>query len=549
MQFTILQYIFIIIIQKHIYHLVYGRAALLGLISGDSSCTTAYPRCPRNEDELLYYLNNHRGGFFRFFNGGAAFGDDQNNQYNPNQQQYQQNQNQNYNQYQPAAANQYYQQGAQNLQRPGLNQPSDDGSLQSNLAALQNIADAINNSGGINLSNLGANTNLFSGLAGLLNGGSGSGSSGGSGGGGFDLSSLGNLASLVGGETQTAKPSKLPPNDQGQSLTELVGNLLTGFVGQRFNSRKIKKRSIDVNYDDKENSFDDFDLKSLHEKFPKKISAFKLKLAASKTKFSFPEELELKSEDMPEIESRILNKKPAIYSDDERNDEKLEFNSQRENKKVQFANTITGPTPLPSYASNSQSGPHFGSDVFRIASNRRPKISQFQDGSEHSNKGLNFNQFQQQNIGEPVRFESSSPHRPQMIFPDRTGTGNLRFDNDEFNNQNQQNYYNYNQNRYGKILNYGNRRPQINTSQVSFGQNDRYSTQTPQSSRPFFSTNNQGHQNQNNYYNQNYPTYNQQSSLSSSNHRDGSSSQNIYVTNGHGKIVYYINAHGNKVYV
>lgn len=72
--------------------LVYGRAALLGLTSGEQSCTTAYPKCPRGEDDLLYYLNNHRGGFFRFFNGGAAFGDDTNYQNKPNPYTYNQQQ-------------------------------------------------------------------------------------------------------------------------------------------------------------------------------------------------------------------------------------------------------------------------------------------------------------------------------------------------------------------------------------------------------------------------------------------------------------------------
>ncbi|XP_070504537.1 uncharacterized protein [Chironomus tepperi] len=47
----------------------FGRAALLGLSGGE--CDTAYPRCPRDENQVLYYLNNHRGGFFRFFNGGS----------------------------------------------------------------------------------------------------------------------------------------------------------------------------------------------------------------------------------------------------------------------------------------------------------------------------------------------------------------------------------------------------------------------------------------------------------------------------------------------
>ncbi|XP_015379504.1 PREDICTED: uncharacterized protein LOC107173466 [Diuraphis noxia] len=50
--------------------LMFGRAALLGYNArGDPKyCTTAYPTCPRDPDQLINYLNNHNGGFFRFFN-------------------------------------------------------------------------------------------------------------------------------------------------------------------------------------------------------------------------------------------------------------------------------------------------------------------------------------------------------------------------------------------------------------------------------------------------------------------------------------------------
>lgn len=616
--------------------LVYGRAALLGLISGEHNCHTAYPRCPRNEDELLYYLNNHRGGFFRFFNGGAAFGDDQNSHYNPNQYQ------------NPAASNQYYHQTNQNHQNhppPQQSQPSDDGSLQSNLAALQNIAEAINNNGGINLSNLGANSNLFSGLAGLLNGGSSN--SGSNSGGGFDLSSLGtnagllsNFATLVSGANQATKPSKAPPDDQGQSLTELVGNLLTGFVGQRFAGRKINKRSIDVHdYDDNYNSTE---INDFHDrKLPKKISAFKLKLAASKEKLKFPDETSTEEklkfpeenkddvqieddDDVDEeqedgVEGRILNKKPAIYSNDDNNDrhqQKFIFNSNRgHNNRVPFMDRIVGPTPVPNFGDNLQV--NFGdptkNDEFRIVSNHRsPKLVKFQSSTEQSDG--NYNRYQQQTNSDSVRFDQQQQHEQQqqqqyqqtgqdsfrfqnhhqtgqepvrfhdeydrtthrpskMIFPDRTGTGNLRFDHDE--------YTKLSSNRFGKILNYGNNRPQNNNdgNRVAFGQSDRYTADNQQNYRPSFSNNyaqnsnsyqqnppqNSNYYQQNpsqnsNYYQQNpstnyhtgqnYPSYNRYSDSSSSNRqRDDNSSQNVYVTNSEGKVVYYINAAGKKVYV
>ncbi|KAL0277843.1 UNVERIFIED_CONTAM: hypothetical protein PYX00_004983 [Menopon gallinae] len=49
--------------------LAFGRAVVLGLSNrGDPySCIVNYPKCPKDETRLLYYLNNHRGGFFRFF--------------------------------------------------------------------------------------------------------------------------------------------------------------------------------------------------------------------------------------------------------------------------------------------------------------------------------------------------------------------------------------------------------------------------------------------------------------------------------------------------
>ncbi|EDW29528.1 GL22719 [Drosophila persimilis] len=47
--------------------LIYGRAALLGLSGGERSCLQSYEKCPKNEMEIIHYLNNHRGGFFKFF--------------------------------------------------------------------------------------------------------------------------------------------------------------------------------------------------------------------------------------------------------------------------------------------------------------------------------------------------------------------------------------------------------------------------------------------------------------------------------------------------
>ncbi|XP_011690428.1 PREDICTED: uncharacterized protein LOC105451579 [Wasmannia auropunctata] len=53
--------------------LSFARAAVLGYSSNGNPamCYRAFPRCPRNPDKLVHYLNNHNGGFFRLFSGGG----------------------------------------------------------------------------------------------------------------------------------------------------------------------------------------------------------------------------------------------------------------------------------------------------------------------------------------------------------------------------------------------------------------------------------------------------------------------------------------------
>lgn len=49
----------------------FARAAVLGYSNKNPAmCYRAFPRCPRNPDKLVHYLNNYNGGFFRFFSGG-----------------------------------------------------------------------------------------------------------------------------------------------------------------------------------------------------------------------------------------------------------------------------------------------------------------------------------------------------------------------------------------------------------------------------------------------------------------------------------------------
>lgn len=170
----------------------FGRAALLGLSGvGEYSgvCDSAYPKCPRDEEAMLYYLNNHRGGFFRFFNGGNTYGDESS---------YQQ------------------QQAAQQFTSLGGPAGNGDGSSQGlNLLALQALADSLNQGGnGINLNNLFSSpTNQrpaqvppsYSGLQ--------------------TDQSPGLLGGMFG------------------SLSDVVSNLLTGVVGSRF-SRRSNQRTF-----------------------------------------------------------------------------------------------------------------------------------------------------------------------------------------------------------------------------------------------------------------------------------------------------------------
>lgn len=161
----------------------FGRAALLGL-SGGGECDTAYPKCPRDEEQMLLYLNNHRGGFFRFFNGGNSFGDDS------------------YLQTQQFAQ--------QQSQLGGL-----DANQGLNLLALQSLASTLNQGGnGINLSN------LFSSPS-------------------NNRPAVQPYPGLQADQSSGGFFGMFKPN----GLTDIVSNLLTGVVGNRF-SRRLSKRSL-----------------------------------------------------------------------------------------------------------------------------------------------------------------------------------------------------------------------------------------------------------------------------------------------------------------
>jgi hypothetical protein len=210
----------------------FGRAALLGLAGGENYCDNAYPRCPRNEEDLLFYLNNHRGGFFRFFNGGSGFGDE--NQLQSLQQ---------------------------NPQNYGSN--TDQGL---NILAFQALANAINQGGGINLGGGNRPSQNYqsdqsggllspSTLSGLLSSFGGGGSTNQADQSSGILSSLGpgalsTLASNLGFGTKRPTQGSIAPSQtqssgglDSSSLSSLVSNLLTGVIGNRYSRRS--KRSTD----------------------------------------------------------------------------------------------------------------------------------------------------------------------------------------------------------------------------------------------------------------------------------------------------------------
>lgn len=526
------------------------------------------------QDNLLYYLNNHRGGFFRFFNGGSAFGDLGALSPQPAVGAA----GQNYNQQQSQYAQQYPLYSHQNYVQQPQPQPTQE-STNNNLAFLTGLADAVNQSGGINLSNLGANAGI-----------------------------LGNLASFVGSMTGLGGGSV--DNGSGGSIGEMFGNLLTGFVGNRFSSRRISKRSV-VDGDAKmmnETRADLDPLMSLEKdsKYVKETASKKrnlnteMKTAAEaedskenpmETVNSYDEEEEVEEifaedeneddneDNAPEArivnespnqieqpEGRILNRKPQP-SRYQLHLNMVNFPSQNDHrfeKKIKFTDHVH---------LNSVSPQH--GDVFVFKTNyvetqplspsrdhfRFPVNNAYTD--HRGSKRIKFEQTgeQQQQVQRPFDY-GQHEHRIKMVFPDRTGTGNLKFDSAEFETEAPPPV------RYGRILS-------------GLGQ------QSQQMYRPFPEENSH-EQNQHNYQDNNQnsnqniiqhvnyvtsrPTYNRYEHyedytrypplkrVGSSNYgydRSGDkpasstpdSSQNVYVTNSKGVVEYYINAAGKKVYV
>lgn len=414
---------------------------------------------PSHKDDLLHYLNNHKGGFFRFFNSGGAFGDDSNNQYNPHPQKY---------------------------QTGGQQQHS----TLENLAFIQSLANTVNESGGINLSNLGANAGLFSSLANAV-------------------SSAQNSNS--GAATSVYDQSNVAP--QSLNIGDIVGNLLTGVVGNRFTSRRMSKRSIDAEEAHRINSTQNEEI-----------------VAEDDNGFENVADNIAPLDDEPE--GRILNHKTKL---------------------VQFGPIVLFPSRSPNVITENnrqikfmdiekdmngvqinKENVAFPMDSFRgakkISFDRKPMIAHNLDNSQFFPNGAQAELVQHGFDGE------NEPHRTKMIFPDRTGTGNLKFDSDLFHSDTS----NF---RKGKILT-GIR--QIPIPNESYNDHNSFRPTT---------VNYDNVQSANGYQSQQNNNYNYQSAtINSNNYRppqlpDGEDvSKNVYVTNAHGVVEYYIKD-GNKILV
>lgn len=505
---------------------------------------------------MLYYLNNHRGGFFRFFNGGASFGDDSNYNYQHNSQQHHYQNNNQYQQQQQTAPQQ---------------------STISNLAALQNLADVINQSDGINLSNLASNGGILSNLAGLVGGNGGSGATNllsliGGGNGASDTSgsgassilnsliSGGNVGSLANSPSDVSNGGAislltgLAQNGGSTSnIGSVVGNLLTGFIGNRFSSRKISKRSVVDDNDLRKNGSD------------KLIADIK---DADNVTVTTVGKVNNATDELSDIEPRIVHGKLPIFSAlTEQSISNVKFTDDTENtyryeKQIKFDGNDDDSKKSFFIFPVNDIREHNENVIFPSASNdaiRTSKKIKFQ----HTDSEPHF--FPTSDDHQSLNEINDPPYRVKMVFPetDRTGTGNLIFDNQKFDTEStrigrilsglrvlqqlqQVQQLNGNTNRILFDTTNGNR----HDSNSNFNGNPLYSlAQTnngyQQSFANRYTTNQQAdnHRFGNQNYNINY------NSPSSNYGTQSDASQNVYVTNANGVVEYYINSAGVKVYV
>lgn len=530
----------------------------------------------------MNYLNNHRGGFFRFFNGGANYGDvdDSGNEYGQQQyQNYQQSQQQQQQfDYQQQQQQQQLQQAPQGL--PGLD-----------LGTIQSLAEAINQGGGINLSNLGSNLGL--------------------------LGNLATLGSAIGGGGTTAAAQKQPATSLASNLGllsslgsqlglgETVSNLLTGLVGQRFagrKARKLSKRSTEFSGDDLDHLLLSLDNEDSAEKgkltTPSKKRNLNKEIGDDGTvenksgiqKYKKYHQEEEKKDKIRQVEkllgiqARIINKEEIQAEAEERivNDNSFaqQFNSLQLNPIVfpdlifPSPNQVSQANPsntffFPNYhGQGNPSGNALGENLafpltFSTDDYRGGKAIQFSHSTGPKVQPYNQLQFPEtfQNsngiildIPKPLPLEYYD--RTKMIFPDRRGTGNLRFDNEElFGPTTTQNLI-----RVGRILTGQNSQPisyqgtynaNSGSAAVSYNRGDYLifhsspqrgssnDNRPQQQQQQHFDFGNRYPLN-NNYLNSNRYQVPQQQQQPSRNE------QRIYVTNSQGVTTHYLNERGEK---
>ncbi|XP_055918405.1 uncharacterized protein LOC129950489 [Eupeodes corollae] len=401
--------------------LIYGRAALLGLSGGEYSCTRTYNKCPQNEDDILYYLNNHRGGFFKFFSEPDTHQDDAQTQNT---------------QYQYTTERPSYQQQQQSLEPSifnflkGLTSPTTSTTTNTNQGNVVNsfMSDAVTN-----------------------------------------------------------------------GIGSLFGNIISGFLnGQAAATRR----------NDEE---DDIDVEIDVDEKPKKYSDLieSNSTTTTTTSNSDDDDEGEEKEQEQEVEGRILNNKSNILAYAE--------------PPGQHDNPISFP---PENGNDNYEDQQFGSE-FRFP-NTAHRDTHHDEEDYRRGKKVNF--IDSHHHHHPQQDDSYSHGAKKMIFPDRTGTGNLRFDNDE--------YF-----RVGKIL---NRRPPEYNRGYREEQEDynyrRTTTTTTTTRRPTSYLNRYSSSNYRQDYNQNKYQNKYQDTAEDT-------SGNVYVTNGQGVIEYYINASGKKIYV
>lgn len=477
---------------------------------------------------------------------------------------------------------------------------------QTSLSGIQGLADAVNQGGGINLSNLGSNLGLLGNLAGLVG------------------SMTGGLNSGSVNDGQNLGTFNL---GSGGQIGQVFGNLLTGLVGNRFSGRKStgrkssgrklsrkKKRSVENN----STLIEDSEVKTENKSRKRNLNTQII------NHYELSSNLKIKVENLnPEI-PKIIKKKIFIKKYEKKNETKFnrEFDSPTVKilPRVLFKKNIEAedghseerilnlPIDLqnsniivfPSYGQNllsHENQPQNFRDTKSIRFESYPKPDEIlayvqipvyasifkfpTDEGIRTSKTVQFNQNSEydDSLDIPVPKPSEYYEKTRMIFPDRTGTGNLKFDNEHF----QYDSIYSGSNRFGKILTGGrpddsNTNNRFQSSSVSF--QNKNENNLP--SRPSYSIDQYDNQNNNRYTPQNVNRYTHQSYTSSQNNNrytpqsytssqssnrytpqyqsssqinrfttkrpsDEDTSKNVYVTNSQGVIEYYINKHGEKI--